>query len=97
MGLQNRDLTLLLLLRQFCPAAATIAAGAAALPDAAATDGAWDVSLEKATSNSNVRLRFDQSISIHSENIYFLYELFKVYTLRPPKSTNRKPDKRTVR
>ena len=51
--------------------------------------------LEKATSNSNVRLRFDQSISIHSEYIYFLYELFKVYTLSPPKSTNRKPDKRT--
>ena len=61
----------------FCPAAATIAAGAAALPDAAATDGAWDVSLEKATSNSNVRLRFDQSISIHSEYIYFLYELLR--------------------
>ena len=38
-----------------------------------------DVSLEKATSNSNVRLRFDQSISIHSEYIHFLYELFKVY------------------
>ena len=54
-----------------------------------------DVSLDKATGNSNVRLRFDQSISIHSEYIYFLYELFKVYTLSPPKSTNRKPDKRT--
>jgi hypothetical protein len=57
-----------------------------------------DISLEKATSNSNVRLRFDQSISIHSfaeQYIYFLYELFKVYTLSPPKSTNRKPDKRT--
>ena len=39
MGLHNRDLTLLLLLRQFCPAAATIAAGAAALPDAAAARG----------------------------------------------------------
>lgn len=51
-----------------------------------------DVSLEKATSNSNIRLRFDQSISLHSEYIYFLYELFKVYTLSPPKSTNRKPD-----
>ena len=38
-----------------------------------------DVSLEKATNNSNVRLRFDQSISIHSEYIHFLYELFKVY------------------
>ena len=54
-----------------------------------------DVSLEKATSNSNIRLRFDQSISIHSEYIYFLYELFKVYTLSPPKSTNRKPDSLT--
>lgn len=47
-----------------------------------------DVSLEKATSNSNVRLRFDQSISIHSEYIYFLYDLFKDFTLSPPKSTN---------
>ena len=54
-----------------------------------------DVSLEKATSNSNVRLRFDQSISIHSEYIYFLYDLFKDFTLSPPKSTYRKPDKRT--
>ena len=53
-----------------------------------------DVSLEKATSNSNVRLRFDQSISIHSEYIYFLYDLFKDFTVSPPKSTNRKPDKR---
>ena len=54
-----------------------------------------DVSLEKATNNSNIRLRFDQSISIHSEYIYFLYNLFKDYTLSPPKSTNRKPDSRT--
>jgi hypothetical protein len=54
-----------------------------------------DVSLEKATSNSNVRLRFDQSSSIHSSYLYFLYNLFKDYTLTPPKSTNRKPDKRT--
>ena len=54
-----------------------------------------DLSLEKATYNSNVRLRFVKSISIHSEYLYFLYELFKVYTLSPPKSTNRKPDKRT--
>ena len=51
--------------------------------------------MEKATSNSNIRLRFDQSLSIHSEYIYFLYNLFKIYTLSPPKSTNRKPDKRT--
>lgn len=51
--------------------------------------------LEKATNNSNIRLRFDQNISIHSEYIYFLYKLFKVYTLNPPKSTNRKPDSRT--
>lgn len=54
-----------------------------------------DISLEKATRNSNVRLRFYQSISIHSEYLYFLYELFKVYTFTPPKSTNRKPDTRT--
>ena len=53
-----------------------------------------DISLEKATSNSNIRLRFDQSLSIHSEYLYFLYNLFKIYTLSPPKSTNRKPDKR---
>ena len=58
------------------------------------TLGDVSLALEKATSNSNVRLRFDQSISIHSDNVYFLYELFKVYTLSPPKSTNRKPDKR---
>ena len=30
-----------------------------------------------------------------SEYIYFLYGLFKIYTLTPPKSTNRKPDIRT--
>lgn len=58
-----------------------------------------DVSLEKATSNSNIRLRFDQSSSLrsHSDYLYFLYELFKVYTLSPPKSTTpeRKPDSRT--
>lgn len=52
------------------------------------------MSLEKATNNSNIRLRFDQGI-IHSDYLYFLYELFKDYTLSPPKSTNRKPDKRT--
>ena len=54
-----------------------------------------DLSLEKATNNSNIRLRFDQSSSVHSEYIYFLYDLFKIYTLSPPKSTNRKPDIRT--
>nr|YP_010555421.1 LAGLIDADG endonuclease [Ramaria cf. rubripermanens]UYR22169.1 LAGLIDADG endonuclease [Ramaria cf. rubripermanens] len=53
-----------------------------------------DLSLEKATSNSNIRLRFDQGI-IHSDYLYFLYNLFKAYTLSSPKSTNRKPDKRT--
>ena len=53
-----------------------------------------DLSLEKATNNSNVRLRFDQGI-IHSNYLYFLYDKFKDYTLTPPKSTNRKPDKRT--
>lgn len=52
------------------------------------------MSLEKSTNNSNIRLRFDQGI-IHSDYLYFLYELFKDYTLTPPKSTNRKPDKRT--
>ena len=41
-----------------------------------------------------MRIRFDQSISIHSEYIYFLYDLFKDFTVSPPKSTNRKPDKR---
>ena len=40
-----------------------------------------DLSLEKATNNSNIRLRFDQSNSVHSEYIYFLYDLFKIYTL----------------
>lgn len=54
-----------------------------------------DMSIEKATPYSNIRLRFDQSSTIHSEYLYFLYNLFKDYTLTPPKSTNRKPDKRT--
>ena len=54
-----------------------------------------DVSLEKATPNSKIRLRFYQSIKVHSKYIYFLYELFKYYTLSPPKSINRKPDSRT--
>ena len=31
-----------------------------------------DVSLEKTTNNSNVRLRFDQSISIHYEYLLFI-------------------------
>jgi LAGLIDADG DNA endonuclease family len=53
-----------------------------------------DISLEKTTKNSNVRLRFDQGL-IHSDYLYFLYDLFKIYTLSSPKSTNRKPDKRT--
>lgn len=53
------------------------------------------MSIEKAKPNSNVRLRFDQSSPLHSEYLYFLYDLFKDYTLSPPKSTNRKPDKRT--
>ena len=34
-----------------------------------------DVSLEKATSNSNVRVRFDQSFNVHSEYLMFLYEI----------------------
>lgn len=53
-----------------------------------------DVSLEKATKNSNIRLRFEQGL-IHSEYLHFLYDLFKIYTLSSPKITNRKPDKRT--
>ncbi len=54
-----------------------------------------DVSIEKSTPNSNVRLRFDQSLNLHSDYLYFLYELFKEYTLTSPKATNRKPDQRT--
>lgn len=53
-----------------------------------------DISLEKATKISHVRLRFDQGL-IHSNYLYFLYDIFKTYTLSPPKTTNRKPDKRT--
>jgi hypothetical protein len=53
-----------------------------------------DLSLEKSTKNSNVRLRFDQSI-VHSSYLNFLYEKFKEYTLTPPKFTKSKPDKRT--
>lgn len=52
------------------------------------------MSLEKATANSNIRLRFDQG-TIHSDYLYLLYDLFKDYTLIPPKTTNRKSDKRT--
>lgn len=54
-----------------------------------------DVSLEKATPNSNIRLRFDQSLALHALYIFFLYDLFKIFTLSPPKPTNRQPDKRT--
>ena len=54
-----------------------------------------DLSVEKATPNSNVRLRFDQSSLVHSAYLMHLYDLFKDYTLSPPKSTNRKPDNRT--
>lgn len=55
-----------------------------------------DASLEKPTSNSNIRVRFDQG-TIHSGYLFFLYapKWFMLYTLTPPKSTNRKPDKRT--
>jgi hypothetical protein len=54
-----------------------------------------DMSIEKATPNSNVRLRFYQSSNLHSEYLYFLYYILEDYTLSPPKSTNRKPDKIT--
>jgi hypothetical protein len=54
-----------------------------------------DMSIEKATPNSNVRLLFDNSSHLHSDYLYFLYGLFKDYTLTPPRSTNRKPDNRT--
>jgi hypothetical protein len=53
-----------------------------------------DLSLEKSSKNSNVRLRFDQSI-VHSSYLNFLYDKFKEYTLTPPKFTISKPDKRT--
>ena len=49
---------------------------------------------EKATNNSNVRLRFYQGL-IHSDYLYFLYNFFKLYKLSPPKTTNSKPDKWT--
>lgn len=56
-----------------------------------------DIYIDKATPNSNVRLVFDQSssVSVHSEYLYFLYDIFKVFVLSPAKSTYRKPDKRT--
>jgi hypothetical protein len=54
-----------------------------------------DLSIEKSTPNSNVRLRFDQSKNLRYDYIYFLYDIFKDFTLTGPKSTNRKPDIRT--
>lgn len=54
-----------------------------------------DIYIEKPTTNSNVRLVFDQSSSVHSEYLYFLYDLFKIFVLTPPKETNRKADRRT--
>jgi hypothetical protein len=54
-----------------------------------------DISVEKQTPNSNVRLRFDKSKDKHSDYLYFLFDIFKFFTLTGPKSTNRKPDVRT--
>ena len=39
---------------------------------------------------------YDLIRDLYSFQVHLLFiELFKVYTLSPPKSTNRKPDKRT--
>lgn len=40
-----------------------------------------DMSIEKATPNSNVRLRFYQSSNLHSEYLYFLYDISKTILL----------------
>jgi len=45
--------------------------------------------------NHNTRLSFDQSKEKHSEYLIFLYQIFKEFVGTTPKSTKRKPDKRT--
>jgi hypothetical protein len=54
-----------------------------------------DAHLGRGKRQVNARLVFDQSKNEHSEYIYYLYELFKAFVATEPKSTNRKPDKRT--
>ena len=54
-----------------------------------------DVHVARDGRRVNARLVFDQSKNEHSNYIYFLYELFKPFVATEPKSTNRKPDKRT--
>lgn len=53
-----------------------------------------DLTVQKPSINSNVRLRFKQG-SVHKEYIFYLYELFKSYCLSAPKFYSQKPDKRT--
>jgi len=53
-----------------------------------------DLNAQKRTSNSNVRLRFEQGL-VHEQYLMHLFELFKSYCLAAPKTANRLPDKRT--
>jgi len=54
-----------------------------------------DVFAAREKSSYNTRLVFDQSKDLHSQYIYFLYDLFKAFVGTPPKSPSRKPDRRT--
>jgi len=54
-----------------------------------------DIFISKYGRQKNVRLVFDQSKDKHSNYLYYLYSLFEPFVGTEPKSTNRKPDKRT--
>ena len=54
-----------------------------------------DIYISKTGRSKNARLVFDQSKELHSDYIYYLYNLFEPFVGTEPKSTNRKADKRT--
>lgn len=54
-----------------------------------------DVHVSRSKPQHNTRLVFDQSKDKHSDYLNYLYNLFEPFVGTEPKSTNRKPDKRT--
>lgn len=54
-----------------------------------------DVHASRIKAHHNTRLSFDQSKEHHSDYLNYLYELFEPFVGTEPKSTQRKPDKRT--
>ena len=54
-----------------------------------------DVHVSRSKPQHNTRLVFDQSKDKHSDYLNYLYDLFEPFVGTEPKSTNRKPDKRT--